>query len=456
MPAFSNIASVCVLALAVAGPATVSAQATTSPRAPAAPAATPAAPVPAPGPAVPPAVPAPAPPAAPLPPQAPAPPANGPVSPAAATYPNMPTQWPDADQRKGGINVPALLASPLVVEGMNRVTAVVPPAILALRPSRQTAIGVGEVVYPGGAAAQAANCHAPAGCFRAAAANGYLPDVQNCPATNAWGITFDDGPTGAADAPGTVDLRAQLTAMNLKATFFVAGSPAYFQSAELKALADAGHEIASHTWTHSALTSLTNEQIVAEILYTEAWIVRATGLKPKFFRPPFGDVDDRVRAIIGALGYENILWNQARSAEDTDGTPVENTLKTVQTWFTPQPGFVSLQHNISPLTTAKSIAVLKAVQATPNFPLTIMPVGQCLGRSAYQGGNGTVASSAVPSPTATATTSPAPKRTLYSTVTPVPTKTPAPNAQVDNAAAKPQAIAGFAGFAALAGFFLMA
>ncbi|KAJ3178432.1 chitin deacetylase [Geranomyces variabilis] len=339
--------------------------------------------------------------------------ADAPVSPLAAAYPNMPTSWPDPDETKGGINLPALLNAPLVLEGLKKVQAVVPAAILALPTSKQLVLGSGDVTYPGGAAAQAANCHQPAGCFRTTATAYYQPDITACPAANTWGLTYDDGPTAAPDSPNSADLRGQLMAMNQqKATFFVAGSPGFYQPAELKNIYDAGHEIAVHTWTHAALTSLTNAQIVAEILYTEAWIVRTLGVKPVMFRPPFGDVDDRVRGIIGALGYKNVMWLLSRDTQDTTDITSDAVVASVKTWFTPQPGFIALEHNITPKTTNTSIQVLKSIQAAgAAFPLKMMPVGVCLGIAPYVGGNATVApatasSSAAAVPSAASTLAP--------------------------------------------------
>lgn len=38
------------------------------------------------------------------------------------------------------------------------------------------------------------------------------------------------------------------------------------------------------------------------------------GRIPKFWRPPFGDVDNRVRAIAkGVFGLETVVWNQGMS-----------------------------------------------------------------------------------------------------------------------------------------------
>ncbi|KAJ3162323.1 chitin deacetylase [Geranomyces michiganensis] len=417
-------------------------------------------------PATPPAAPAP-------PPQVPGPAPDAPLAPAAAAaYPNMPTVWPDSDQSKGGINVPSILASPLVQAGLARVQAAgIPPAILNLPVSRQVTIGSGDVVYPNGPAGQAAACHFPAGCSRTAASAGILPDFSACPAPNTWGITYDDGPTAAPDSPNSLDLLAQLRAMgNQKSTMFVAGSPAFFQPRVLKQMFDEGHEIAVHTWTHAALTSLTTPQIVAELLYTEAWIVRTIGVKPTMYRPPFGDVDDRVRAIATALGFRNIMWAAGRDSLDTTPATLPETVALVSSWFTAQPGFISLEHNITPNTTAKSIAVLRAVQAAgATFPLKLSPVAACLGLAPYAGGNATTVASSAAVPAATSTLQPVTSTQLI-IATPKPASVPAvasvtraaaatqPAQVLQSAAsgnAKPAAVFAAAG-ALLAGFFYSA
>lgn len=74
-----------------------------------------------------------------------------------------------------------------------------------------------------------------------------------------------------------------------------------------RALAD-GHEICVHTWSHRYMTSLTNEQVFAEFYYTMQMIKLVVGVTPTCWRPPFGDVDDRVRWIANALGLKTIVW----------------------------------------------------------------------------------------------------------------------------------------------------
>ncbi len=100
-----------------------------------------------------------------------------------------------------------------------------------------------------------------------------------------------------------------LNEKKLKSTFFVTGIQIRDHSDILKTEYQAGHEIASHTWSHRALTSLTNLEIIAELEYTSLAIEIVTGHRPRFFRPPFGDIDNRVRAIAKAMGLLPILWN---------------------------------------------------------------------------------------------------------------------------------------------------
>ncbi|KAJ3008546.1 chitin deacetylase [Thoreauomyces humboldtii] len=319
-----------------------------------------------------------------------------PASAAAASYPNMPTSWPDPNQGHGPISLPALLGSPLVLAGMAKVKAAVPAALLALPLSTQKELAHGETTYHGDAAA---NCYWPIGqCFRdTAVAGSYPADVHSCPQPNTWTFTIDDGPTSAVDEAGlsTADLTAQLKSMNNQATtMFIVGSQTYYHADIVQTSYAAGHEIGVHTWTHPALTSLTNEQIVAEILYAEAAIVRTIGVQPQFFRPPFGDVDDRVRAIVGALGYTMVMWSPSNddTSSDQADPPAATAAAAIQTlastWFHAGPGFISLEHNLGVFTTTATIGILKQVQAAQaagTFPLTLQTVGQCISKSPYVG-----------------------------------------------------------------------
>ena len=56
------------------------------------------------------------------------------------------------------------------------------------------------------------------------------------------------------------------------------------------------------------MTSLTNEQVFAELYYTREIITDVIGVTPRCWRPAQGDVDNRVRVIAAGLNLTNILW----------------------------------------------------------------------------------------------------------------------------------------------------
>ena len=60
---------------------------------------------------------------------------------------------------------------------------------------------------------------------------------------------------------------------------------------------------------------------MAELGWTRKAIRRVLGVTPTTMRPPFGDIDDRVRAISLAMGMVPIMWTRTPSGGvfDTNG-----------------------------------------------------------------------------------------------------------------------------------------
>ncbi|KDE09478.1 hypothetical protein MVLG_00379 [Microbotryum lychnidis-dioicae p1A1 Lamole] len=137
------------------------------------------------------------------------------------------------------------------------------------------------------------------GCTRAT-------DISYCPTKDDYGVSFDDGPS--PDTPRLLNLLAE---QNIKSTFFVVGSRVISRPQMVQTEYMEGHQISVHTWAHSSLTTLTNEQIVAELGWTKKVIYDVTGVTPNTFRPPFGDIDDRVRYIAMKMGLRPIIWTRA-------------------------------------------------------------------------------------------------------------------------------------------------
>lgn len=123
----------------------------------------------------------------------------------------------------------------------------------------------------------------------------------------AW--TVDDG----AD-PEVVRAYAEFAhRTGTRLTFFINGQyPAFKQHRDLLLpLVKSGQlQIANHTYSHAALTSLTDEQIVHELTRNDEEIVRLFGVSSKpYFRPPYGYYDERVLAAAASCGFTRpVLW----------------------------------------------------------------------------------------------------------------------------------------------------
>ncbi|KAI8365957.1 uncharacterized protein BYT42DRAFT_588386 [Radiomyces spectabilis] len=187
-------------------------------------------------------------------------------------------------------------------------------------------------------------------CFENCAAVASASDVYGCPRDRHWALTFDDGPSAL-----TASLLDVLDEYQVKATFCVLGAQVEKFPHLVKRAFLAGHQIASHTYSHPHLMSLTNEEIVYEMKATEKAIEAATGSRPRYMRPPYGEADARVKAIMRALGYKMLLWNVDPTDYKIHREPdapelIEEVFYDIISGKSPSPnphddeGFISLQH----------------------------------------------------------------------------------------------------------------
>ncbi|KZW02689.1 hypothetical protein EXIGLDRAFT_637283 [Exidia glandulosa HHB12029] len=128
-------------------------------------------------------------------------------------------------------------------------------------------------------------------------------DIVACPDKLTWGLTFDDGP-----GLTSMNLVNYLGQQDLKATFFIIGSRGISRPDMVQSEYILGHQIGIHTWSHPRLTNLKNEEIIAELGWTKRVLKEILGVTPNTFRPPYGDIDDRVRAIAKAMGLTPVMW----------------------------------------------------------------------------------------------------------------------------------------------------
>ncbi len=101
-------------------------------------------------------------------------------------------------------------------------------------------------------------------------------------------LTFDDGPNTTT----TAQVLDMLEKHDVTASFFLIGNNINDASAEVvKRAYDMGCEINNHSKTHSNMTELTVDEIIAEFNYTDDKIFEITGERSKFFRPPYISVN---------------------------------------------------------------------------------------------------------------------------------------------------------------------
>ncbi|EGN96678.1 carbohydrate esterase family 4 protein [Serpula lacrymans var. lacrymans S7.3] len=210
-------------------------------------------------------------------------------------------------------------------------------------------------------------------------------DITACPDKLTWGVSFDDGP-----GPYSTQLLEFLFQKNISSTFFVIGSRIIERPAVLVEEYMGGHEISVHTWSHRPLTSLTNEQIVAELGWTRKAIKAVIGVTPTTMRPPFGDIDDRVRAISLAMGLVPVIWTRTPSGSqfDTNDWKVPGGVVTGPESFSTfqsilgnatiiDTGFVVLQHDLYASTVDLAVGYTLPLAMSFNPHLTLEPIGQC-------------------------------------------------------------------------------
>ncbi|EGF77629.1 hypothetical protein BATDEDRAFT_91428 [Batrachochytrium dendrobatidis JAM81] len=201
----------------------------------------------------------------------------------------------------------------------------------------------------------------------------WVGDYVNCTVSTNFGITFDDGPS--AFTPALLD---ELKRRNVKTTFFVVGSRVLENPAILQRAYAEGHQIAIHTWSHPAMTTVTNEQLVAEIMFTAHIIKGVIGVTPRMLRPPYGDIDERVRALIHLMKMDIIVW--AFDSGDSAGSMDVVNAMTAEANILPKTGPITLEHD---LTSAEASQGPGAIDGVLAAGYKIVRMDECLGNPAY-------------------------------------------------------------------------
>ena len=140
-----------------------------------------------------------------------------------------------------------------------------------------------------------------------------MSPLTRCVEDHTIALTFDDGPSG-----NTAPLLDVLKVHKAKATFFVAGNTNGFgqidknhdRSQLIKRMHHEGHQVASHTWSHFDLDSISPAKRREEMLKTDRAIGNLIKVLPRYMRAPYvrcsaatGCLDDMKN-----LGYQVVEW----------------------------------------------------------------------------------------------------------------------------------------------------
>jgi peptidoglycan/xylan/chitin deacetylase (PgdA/CDA1 family) len=117
-------------------------------------------------------------------------------------------------------------------------------------------------------------------------------------------LTFDDGP----DSASTPRFLEVLDALDWRATFFMLGEMTRRDPGLARAVADAGHEIAVHGDVHGNMLRRTPRHTSDDITRAYDTVADATGVEPRWFRPPFGISSYASLRKARRLGMTTVLW----------------------------------------------------------------------------------------------------------------------------------------------------
>ncbi len=118
-------------------------------------------------------------------------------------------------------------------------------------------------------------------------------------------LTFDDGPND----PHTLRLLDVLAKHEVKATFFMIGRFVAERPDIARAVAQAGHVIGNHTYTHPNLFFASGSRLAQELDDCERALTDAVGEHSRLFRPPWGFRRPATLRAAARRGLATVMWS---------------------------------------------------------------------------------------------------------------------------------------------------
>jgi peptidoglycan/xylan/chitin deacetylase (PgdA/CDA1 family) len=155
-------------------------------------------------------------------------------------------------------------------------------------------------VAAGGAAAAGFMAYAVRGRSSSVFGESYYHGDRSRP---ALALTFDDGPSES-----TPKLLEALEKYRVQATFFMCGENVRRCPDVAREVAARGHELGNHTDSHTRLDFKSPQFIYREMAKAQETIEKTTGVKPCWFRAPYGVRWFGVAQAQQILGLRGVMW----------------------------------------------------------------------------------------------------------------------------------------------------
>ena len=177
-----------------------------------------------------------------------------------------------------------------------------------------------------------------------------------------------DAAWGNEDTQTLIDI---LDERGVHATFFVVGDWVDRYPDSVRAIAEAGNEVMSHSLHHAHFSKLSSEEIKNDLLGNNEKIRAVTGVSPVLFRCPYGEYDDHVIQAVRDVGMTAIQWDvdsldwKGISAQEIRDRVLKNV----------RPGSIVLFHNAAEHTPEALPDILDSLLKDG---YTIVPVSELL------------------------------------------------------------------------------
>ncbi|KAI0160132.1 carbohydrate esterase family 4 protein [Xylariaceae sp. FL1272] len=200
--------------------------------------------------------------------------------------------------------------------------------------------------------------------------------ITKCSTPNTLALAYDDGPyTYTSSIVDTLD------AAGVKGTFFFTGTLygcIYNQAAAVKKAYDNGHQVASHTWTHPHMGTMSAAAIQSEMEKVEQAFVNIFGKKPGYMRPPYLETGGSFLSVMSSMNY-TVITDDIDTGDWNNNSPAQSEALFTAAGASGN-GHIPLMHETYS-STATTLTNWLINWAKTNG-LSIVTVAECLGDAA--------------------------------------------------------------------------